>query len=103
MPLDWILIFYKHNVFFSKSVPETLKRNSKFKIGYIPVRYLGVPLHHKKLQVVHFQPIVDKVKRKIDYFALEHPLTNRPSGNVEMCGLSSNILQTSSYESPFES
>lgn len=45
--------------FFSKSVPDALRRNSKLKIGYLPIRHLGISLRHKKLQTVHYQLVVD--------------------------------------------
>lgn len=71
----------KSKIFFSKSVSDLIKRQSNFKEGTLPLKYLGVPLHHKKLQIAHFQPMIDKVTRKLSYFAIS---TLSQAGRAEM-------------------
>jgi hypothetical protein len=35
------------------------------KVSYFPTRYLGLPLHLKKLRKIDFMPLLDKVGRKL--------------------------------------
>lgn len=44
-----------------------MKQKSSFKEGFLPIRYLGVPLHSKKLNKCHYQLVVDK---KISFYGL---------------------------------
>ncbi|XP_042022898.1 uncharacterized protein LOC121770182 [Salvia splendens] len=32
-----------------------------FPLGSLPVRYLGVPLHSKKLNIMHYSPLIEKI------------------------------------------
>lgn len=71
----------RSKVFFSKSVPKVIMRSSIFKEGTLLVKYLGIPLHHKKLHIAHFQPMIDKVRKKLNYFVIS---TLSQAGRVEM-------------------
>jgi hypothetical protein len=35
------------------------------KRGSFPCTYLGLPLHHSKLKIVHFQPLIDKIGSRL--------------------------------------
>jgi hypothetical protein len=35
------------------------------KMGAFPGNYLGLPLHYKRLRMVHLQPLIDKIGRKL--------------------------------------
>ncbi|XP_039022529.1 uncharacterized protein LOC120155005 [Hibiscus syriacus] len=44
---------------------EVIKTSTGFKIGLLPVRYLGVPLVPRKLTIKDFYPLIDKIKSRI--------------------------------------
>lgn len=59
----------KNKTIFSKGVSQAIRQASNFE-GLLPVKYLGIPLHSKRLQVMHYQPIVDKIKKKIEFYGM---------------------------------
>ncbi|XP_039038071.1 uncharacterized protein LOC120175537 [Hibiscus syriacus] len=44
---------------------ELIKTSTGFKIGLLPVRYLGVPLVHRKLTIKDCYPLIDNIKYRI--------------------------------------
>lgn len=56
-------------IFFSNSCSPALKQSSSFHVRMLPIKCLGVPLHSRRPRSCEFQPIIDKVKKKIDFFA----------------------------------
>lgn len=59
----------KSKIVFSKGVKRRVRKFSNFKEGVLPVKYLGFPLHSKKLINYNYQPVVDKI-RKIGFYGL---------------------------------
>jgi hypothetical protein len=73
--LKWILACFKHmfgmRINFHKCdlVPinvddnhaQLIAQSLSCKLGYFPMQYLGVPLHHSKLRREDIQPVVDKI------------------------------------------
>lgn len=35
-----------------------------FTLGLLPVRYLGLPLMHRKLRICDYRPLLDQLKRR---------------------------------------
>lgn len=71
----------KSKIIFSRNVPQSIKSASSFKEGSLPVKHLGVPLHSKRLLTSHFQPVIDKVKKKMGFLGLN---TLSQAGRVEL-------------------
>lgn len=55
----------KSNIFAGGKLPnrdlEEIKTIFGFPIGILPVRYLGVPLESKKLNIMHYSPLIEKI------------------------------------------
>lgn len=64
---------HKSKIIFSKGVTNSVKQKSSFKKGFLLIRYLGVPLHSKKLNECHYQPSVDKKKAFIHSILFRKP------------------------------
>lgn len=77
----------KSKAIFSKRVPLSIRRISSYREGVLPVKYLGIPLHAKRLHVSDYQPLVDKIKKKIGFRGMN---TLSQAGRVEM--LRSSII-----------
>lgn len=45
-----------------------------FPVGSLPVRYLGLPLMHRKLRISEYAPLIDKIVRSSNHgeFAVSH-------------------------------
>ncbi|XP_074313942.1 uncharacterized protein LOC141649145 [Silene latifolia] len=62
----------KSNLYFggvSKSVKDMILTSTGLVEGDLPVRYLGIPLFSSRLTHKMFQPMLDKIKDKISYWA----------------------------------
>lgn len=58
----------KCKVFFSgvnDEIRQEIKSIIEFEEGTLPFKYLGVPLSCKKLQVIHYLPLVEKIVARI--------------------------------------
>ena len=78
MNLKWILSCFEHisglRINFHKcdlvpinveaSDSQVFVQSLSCRLGSFPIKYLGVPLHHKKLRKEDLQPIVDKLLKK---------------------------------------
>ena len=55
----------KSNIFAGGKLPlrdlDEIKSTFGFPLGTLPVRYLGVPLDSKKLNIVHYSPLIEKI------------------------------------------
>lgn len=55
----------KSNIFAGGKLPsrdlEEIKTIFGFPLGTLPVRYLGVPLESKKLHIMHYSPLIEKI------------------------------------------
>ncbi|XP_058785710.1 uncharacterized protein LOC131660481 [Vicia villosa] len=47
---------------------QRLHTISGFKEGVFPVKYLGVPLTHKRLNIQHYLPLIDKIVARIHHW-----------------------------------
>lgn len=61
---------YKSTVFFGNVKDEVVSNILQilpFKVGKLPMKYLGVPLITMKLGAKEFKQLVDKVKNRVDW------------------------------------
>lgn len=61
----------KCKVFFGsvdQNTRESIQNATGFEIGYLAVRYLGIPLSSKKLNLQHYLPLIDKITRRIHHW-----------------------------------
>ncbi|PNY02575.1 hypothetical protein L195_g025887 [Trifolium pratense] len=57
-------------------IKESIKKITSFAEGYLPFKYLGVPLTSKKLSIHHYMPLVDRTVERIRTWSaklLSHP------------------------------
>lgn len=54
----------RSRILFCKGVKAEIRSKSNFKEGVLPIKYLGVPLHCRRLNICHYQSVVDKIKKK---------------------------------------
>ncbi|KAG2307603.1 hypothetical protein Bca52824_027351 [Brassica carinata] len=40
-----------------------------FSIGTLPIRYLGLPLMHRKLKISEYSPLLDKLNSRFNFWA----------------------------------
>ncbi|CAA7020367.1 unnamed protein product [Microthlaspi erraticum] len=40
-----------------------------FTVGSLPIRYLGLPLMHRKLRIVEYEPLMDKLRKRFNSWA----------------------------------
>lgn len=62
----------KSKVFFGSVNPEdreAITRSTGFEVGKFSVRYLGVPLSSKKLSILHYLPLIDKIIAKVRHWS----------------------------------
>lgn len=62
----------KSRVYFgsvSDSVKNSILQLTSYKEGTFPFRYLGVPVTSKKLSVIHYMPLVDKLVSRITHWS----------------------------------
>lgn len=50
----------------SENIKQQILSITKMREGSLPVRYLGVPLHHKALTATNYRPLVQKLKLSIN-------------------------------------
>lgn len=48
---------------------ESIQAATGFEIGYLPVRYLSIPLSSKKLNIHHYLPLIDKITRRVHHWS----------------------------------
>ncbi|XP_058768387.1 uncharacterized protein LOC131642117 [Vicia villosa] len=62
----------KCNVYFG-GVPDTIQQQilvtTKFSVGKLPFKYLGVPLASRKLAIYQYEPLIDKIVSRIRHWA----------------------------------
>jgi len=73
----------KSKCFFSKGCrnKDELAEILGVPIGYLPIRYLGLPLSCNYPKARHFLPIINKVRRRIEGWQLNYLST---AGRIEL-------------------
>lgn len=64
----------KSEVYFAgvkPSVRAAIKELSGLQEGALPFRYLGIPLNAKRLSVVQYQPLLEKMLAKVTHWTSE--------------------------------
>lgn len=64
----------KCKVFFGsvdQHTRERIQAATGFEIGSLPVRYLGIPLSCKKLNIHHYLPLIDKITRRVHHWSVK--------------------------------
>lgn len=51
------------------SIKAAFLEASHLREGELPFRYLGIPMHHKSLQVAKYRPLVQKLQQRINNWA----------------------------------
>ncbi|WMV50192.1 hypothetical protein MTR67_043577 [Solanum verrucosum] len=58
----------KSSVYFGgvpTSIQNDILHDIRFSQGYLPFRYLGVPLSTKRVSILQYQPLIDKIMSRI--------------------------------------
>ncbi|KAE8671854.1 hypothetical protein F3Y22_tig00111881pilonHSYRG00029 [Hibiscus syriacus] len=63
---DDLVIFCKGNV---ESIAEMWRLSSTFNLGYLPIRYLGIPLITRKLTVKDCDNLIESIKSRINLWS----------------------------------
>lgn len=71
----------KSKIVFNKDIPLAIRSLSNFKEGILPIKHLGIPLNFKRLLATHYQPIINKMGKKIGSVHLN---TLSQAGRVEL-------------------
>jgi hypothetical protein len=52
-------------IFGGRELAEETGTVLNCKIAELPIAYLGLPLHHRKVRKEHLQVIIDKIRRRL--------------------------------------